>query len=665
MNTPSFHIQQLREIIQKHNKNYYLLDAPVISDAEYDHLLNELRTLEARNPELITPDSPTQRIGAAPAKDFKTVQHALPMLSLENAFGAEEVKAFEKRLQSRLAYSADWEYICEPKIDGIAVSLHYQAGQLVQAATRGDGLTGEEITQNIKTIHEIPLRLKGQTFPNHLEIRGEVYMQKSAFKVLNRRLETAKKKPFVNPRNAAAGSLRQLDSHITAKRPLGFFAYGIGFVEGHFPADTQAELLTKLRGWGLPCNPAIRVASNIQACLDYYQQIHQERESLPYEIDGLVYKINSFALQDRLGVTTRAPRWALAHKFPAAEAKTRLLAVSFQVGRTGVLTPVARLEPVFVGGATISNASLHNMDNIVRKAIWVGDIVTIRRAGDVIPEIVCTHPALRPPDAQPILLPTHCPVCGAGVTQREREAAARCAGVLHCPAQLKASLWHFASRNAMAIDGLGRQLITQLVDQHLVRQVADLYQLTKTQLAQLPRMGALSAEKLLTQLEASKATTLPRFLLSLGIRELGITTANQLAQHFSSLEALMQADEAILQNVPDIGPIVASHLYNFFRDPINQDVIQQLIASGIHWPKPLSVVPQTLCGQYFVLTGTLKTLSRQQATEALQKRGAKVSNSVSRKTQGVIVGQNPGAKLQQAQTLGVPLLSEEALLVLL
>lgn len=665
MSTIQAHIQSLRQTLNQHNERYYQLDAPKISDAEYDHLLNELRGLETQHPELITADSPTQRIGAAPVKGFQSVQHAIPMLSLDNGFETKEIWAFEQRIQTRLGSAISLDYVCEPKIDGTAVSLLYQQGKLVWGATRGDGVMGEDITQNIKTIQDIPLQLQTKTYPKTLEVRGEVYIEKKSFEHLNTTLIQMGDKPFVNPRNAAAGSLRQLDPNITTQRPLRFFAHGIGLSTDPLLADTHYGQLSQLRHWGLPCCPDIQLSNRLEDCLDYYQQLSQKRHKLPYEIDGVVYKVNVISIQVQLGFTTRAPRWAVAHKFPAEEATTQLLNVSFQVGRTGILTPVARLAPVFVGGATVSNATLHNMDEVARKDIRIGDTVTVRRAGDVIPEVIAVQATHRTADALPIVLPNHCPICASPIIKPKGEAAARCSGHLHCAAQRIASLWHFASRDAMAIDGLGRQLITQLVDQQLVRQAADLYSLTLDQLTQLERMAARSAQKLLDHLEASKRTTLARFLYSLGIREIGITTAAELAQHFQQLEALMQADEKTLQTAPNVGPVVAAHLYHFFRDPVNLEVIQQLQNNGVHWPDHMTTYPQNLNGKIFVLTGTLDTLTRHQATEALQQRGAQVSSSVSSKTHCLVVGRDPGSKLQRAKALGVQVLTEDMLLDLI
>jgi DNA ligase (NAD+) len=657
---------QLKKKINEHNYRYYILDDPAISDATFDTLFRDLQALEAQYPELITDDSPTQRVGATPLTRFKHVEHAVPMLSLENAFSEKEVLAFNKRIQDKLASDKAIEYACEPKLDGIAVSMVYHKGKLIRAATRGDGNIGEDITLNIRTILTIPLQLRGTNYPETLEIRGEVYIPKKAFQQLNHRLQQAGEKIFVNPRNAAAGSLRQLDPKITAQRALAFFTHSIGEVKKGHLADKHTEILKQCETWGLPRCPQTQSLHGIAGCLAYYHKIAQQRPLLPYEIDGVVYKVNSLTLQRQLGFVARAPRWALAHKFPAQEALSRILAVEFQVGRTGALTPVARLEPIFVGGATVSNATLHNIDEISRKDIRVGDTVVVRRAGDVIPEIVRVIKEKRPKHTSTIRLPKHCPVCGAEVTKLAAEAVARCNGALYCPAQLKETIKHFAGRKAMNIEGLGDKLLAQLVKKAIIKDVADLYTLTIPQLADLERLGEKSATKLYHAIAASKKSTLARFLYALGIRDVGVATALSLANHFQTLKPLMQADEESLQTIPDIGPIVAAHIKKFFTQTHNREIIQRLIALGIHWPKSTPVAKQThLSGKTFVLTGTLQHLTREKATELLQKHGAKVSQSVSQKTDYVIVGKEPGAKLLHAQKLGIICLTETDFLALL
>jgi DNA ligase (NAD+) len=657
-------LEKLRTEINEHNYRYYVLDEPSIPDAEYDRLMRELQVLEQQHPELITADSPTQRVGATPAKVFHEVQHEVPMLSLDNAFDEQEVLAFDQRVKDRLKIEEDIEYCCEPKLDGLAVSILYINGQLQRAATRGDGYTGEDITNNIRTIPTVPLHLRGKNYPEVLEVRGEVYMPRKGFLELNKQAEKIGEKVFANPRNAAAGSLRQLDPAITAKRPLDFFCYSIGKSTSALP-NTHHEILQQLRDWGLRINSEIVIAKNIQQCLQFYQKILKQREKLAYDIDGVVYKVNRLAWQRQLGFVARAPRWALAHKFPAQEELTEIIDVEFQVGRTGTLTPVARLKPVFVGGATVSNATLHNMDEVQRKDIHIGDTVIIRRAGDVIPEIVSAVINKRPANAKKIKLPKHCPICHADVIRAEGEAAARCSGELFCPAQVKENIKHFASRKAMNIDGLGDKLVDQLVNTKLIHNIADLYQLTVAQLAELDRMGEKSAENIYHALEKSKTTTLPRFLYALGIREVGEATALNLAQYFQDLEKIKHADEETLQTVPNIGPVAAKYLASFFQQKHNLEIIERLLKSGVHWPKISAAKHQPLLGKTFVLTGSLTTLSREQATEQLQALGAKVSGSVSKKTSYVVAGTDPGSKLKNAEKLGVTVLDEENFLKLL
>lgn len=659
-------IEKLREKINEHNHRYYVLDDPNISDAEYDQLLQKLKKLEEEHPELITSDSPTQRVGAKPLKEFGEVQHTIPMLSLENAFTDEDVIAFDKRIQDRLGTSTPIEYACEPKLDGLAVSIRYENGLLMQASTRGDGSTGEDITQNIRTIRMIPLHLHGKDFPRVLEVRGEVYMSKAGFNELNARAEAKGEKIFVNPRNAAAGSLRQLDPRITASRPLAMYCYGVGVVEGVKMPGTHYEILEWLKKWGLRVSSEVKVVTGVEKCLAYHQSIGKKREHLSYEIDGVVYKVNDIALQTRLGFVSRAPRWALAHKFPAEEVMTTVEAVEFQVGRTGALTPVARLRPVFVSGVTVSNATLHNMDEVHRKDVHIGDTVIVRRAGDVIPEVVSAVPQFRPKNAKNIELPIHCPVCHSSVEQIEGESVARCTGGLFCAAQRKEAIKHFASRRAMDVEGLGDKLVDQLVDSDLIESPADLYSLKLDDVANLERMAEKSAQNLLDALEKSKKTTLARFLYSLGIREVGEATAKNLAQHFCDLPPLFDTTEEELQTVTDIGPVVSKHIVAFFAEKHNHKVIDKLLKAGIHWEKIIkSSHGLPLQGKTFVLTGTLNTLSREEAKERLESLGAKVAGSVSSKTSYVVVGEDAGSKLKKAQELGVEILDEDGLLKML
>jgi DNA ligase (NAD+) len=660
-------VEKLREQIRFHNHRYYVLDDPEIPDAEYDRLLRELESLEQQHPELISSDSPTQRVGAEPLKAFGQVEHRLPMLSLGNCFSEEELEAFTRRIADRLDSSDALEFNAEPKLDGLAVSLRYEHGKLVQAATRGDGTTGEDITQNIRTIQSIPLKLIGDDIPPVLEVRGEVYMPKSGFDALNQRALEKGEKTFANPRNAAAGSLRQLDPRITAERPLEIYCYGWGEIEGWNLPASHSAVLQQLRDWGLRVCPEIDIVQGAQGCLEYYQRIGAMRDALPYEIDGVVYKVNELSLQKDLGFVSRAPRWAIAHKFPAQEEMTRLLGVDFQVGRTGALTPVARLEPVFVGGVTVSNATLHNMDEVERKDVQIGDMVIVRRAGDVIPEVVAPVTSYRPADAQPILMPNACPSCGSEVIRPEGEAVARCSGGLYCPAQRKEAIKHFASRKAMDIDGLGDRLVEQLVDEVLIEHVDDLYTLTTEQVAGMERMAEKSAGKLIAAISHSRETTLARFIFALGVREVGEATARSLALAFGDIDPLMHADEEALQQVQDVGPVVASNIHTFFQQPHNLEVIGKLIAAGIHWPvvEPQEPAEQTLAGLTFVLTGTLTLMTRDEAKQKLQAMGAKVSGSVSKKTSAVVAGEKAGSKLDKAQGLGVRVMTEEELLELL
>lgn len=658
---------RLRGLIARCNYRYYVLDDPEVPDAEYDRLMAELRALENDWPELVTPDSPTQRVGAAPLSAFGQVRHDLPMLSLDNAFTAEEVEDFDRRVREQLELETV-VYAAEPKLDGLAVSLRYQDGVLVRAATRGDGQVGEDITQNIRTVRSIPLRLLGEGYPPVLEARGEVFMPKSGFEALNRRARERGEKPFANPRNAAAGSLRQLDSRITAERPLDMFCYGVGAVEGGVLPPRHSQILDRLRAWGLRVNPELKVVTGGAGCLAYYQAMLARRDALPYEIDGVVYKVDRLDQQRNLGYVARAPRWAIAHKFPAQEELTRVIAIEVQVGRTGALTPVARLEPVFVGGVTVTSATLHNIDEVHRRDVRAGDTVSVRRAGDVIPEVVTVVLDRRPPGTAPFQLPDRCPVCGSQVLRPPGEAVARCVGGLFCRAQRKEAIRHFASRRAMDIEGLGDKLVEQLVDRERVRSPADLYALDAAVLVGLERMGDKSAGNLLAALARSRTVTLARFLYALGIREVGEATARLLARHFGSLEQLMAASAEQLQQVPDIGPVAAASIYAFFQEDHNRQVIDRLRQAGVHWPEEKreeSGGGQPLAGKTFVLTGTLSRMSRDQAKARLQALGATVSGSVSKKTRYVVAGTDPGSKLVKARELGVAVLTEDELLALL
>jgi len=647
-----------------------VLDDPDIPDAEYDRMYNQLLALEKANPQLITHDSPTQRVGAQPLTVFDQIQHQMPMLSLDNVFNEDDLQAFNQRILDRLKIDEPVEYAAEPKLDGLAISLRYEQGELIYAATRGDGSTGENVTQNVRTMKSVPLRLLGSDFPEVLEVRGEVYMPKAGFDRLNRLAREKGEKEFANPRNAAAGSLRQLNPEITASRPLSIYCYSTGIVEGGVLADTHFEILQQLRTFGLPVCHEIRRLSGVNACLDYYHEMAQRRDDLPYDIDGIVYKVNSIALQKRLGFVARAPRWAIAHKFPAQEEISRILEVDFQVGRTGAVTPVARLEPVFVGGVTVSNATLHNMDEIRRKDIRVGDQVIVRRAGDVIPEVVRVVPGSRKKPLAEIEMLRSCPVCGSAIEQIEGEAVARCSGGLYCQAQRAEAIKHFASRKAMDIDGLGDKLVEQLVELDLIHTPADLYRLSIETLASLERMAEKSASNLIAALEKSKQPTLSRFVYALGIREVGETTAMNLANEFRTLSAIQQADFDQLIEVQDIGPIVAQHIVNFFQQPHNLEVIGQLLSSGIQVQEVKPLVSEdkqdgAFYGKTIVITGTLPTMSRDEAKQKLIAVGAKVTGSVSAKTDYLLAGDKAGSKLSKAEKLGVKVIDESAMLALL
>ena len=662
-------VAELRKQIAYHDQRYYVHDEPEIPDAEYDKLMLELRALEAEYPDLVTPDSPTQHVSGAPSEEFGEVIHKVPMLSLDNAFSEEEVQGFDRRIHERLGVTGDLDYWAEPKLDGLAVTVIYRHGKLAQAATRGDGARGEDVTANVRKIGSVPKALHGKT-PEVLEVRGEVFMPIKGFERMNRLAREAGEKVFVNPRNAAAGSLRVLDPGITAKRPLQLYFYSLGTVEVGSIPDRQSELLQAFQGWGLPTCPDAHLVQGVSGLLAYYHDMGERRKSLPYQIDGVVYKLDRRADQEKLGFVSRAPRWATAHKFPAEEVFTTVRAIEFQVGRTGVLTPVARLEPVFVGGVTVSNVTLHNMGEVERKDVRVGDTVVVRRAGDVIPEIVRVVLDRRvDPDAPRVQLPAKCPVCDSKVVQDEDEAAARCTGGFTCRAQRQEAIRHFASRRAMDIEGFGDKLVEQLVERDWIKSPADIYALTRDQLAGLERMGEKSAQNLIDAVEKSKQTTLPRLLYALGIPQVGEATALALAQNFLTLDNLLQADGARIQQVPDVGPIVASLVAAFVASAEHRKVIQRLQELGVTWPDvaPLPTVAgdDTLVGQTFVVTGTLESMSRDEAQEALIALGAKVSKSVSKKTSYVVVGAEPGSKATKAEELGVPMLDEKGFLALL
>ena len=658
-------IDTLRQDLRRYEYEYHVLDNPTIPDAEYDRLFHQLKALEAAHPELITADSPTQRVGAKPLSGFAQIRHEIPMLSLDNAFSDEEFYAFVKRIEDRLIRLPEpLTFCCEPKLDGLAVSILYVNGVLTQAATRGDGTTGEDITANIRTIRNIPLQLLMDNPPARLEVRGEVFMPHAGFERLNQQALEKGEKTFANPRNAAAGSLRQLDPKITSKRPLVLNAYGIGIAEGVDLPNTHYDRLQWLKSIGIPVNPEIRLCNGTDEVLDFYRDIQNKRSSLGYDIDGTVLKINDIALQEKLGFISKAPRWAIAYKFPAQEELTRLNDVEFQVGRTGAITPVAKLEPVFVAGVTVSNATLHNGDEIERLDIAIGDTVVIRRAGDVIPQIIGVLHDRRPADARPIIFPKTCPVCDSAIVRIEGEAVARCTGGLFCAAQRKEALKHFVSRKAMDIDGVGGKLIEQLVDRELIHTPADLFKLDLTTLTRLERMGAKSAENALASLEKAKNTTLARFIFALGIREVGEATALNLANHFKTLEALQNADLEALQQVPDVGEVVANRILAFWHEPHNVAVVNDLIAQGVHWEtvETKEITENRFKGKTVVLTGTLTQMDRNEAKALLQDMGAKVSGSVSAKTDFVIAGDAAGSKLTKAQELGVTVLTEEEFL---
>ncbi len=660
-------VESLRSEIRHHNYRYHALDDPEVTDADYDRLVRELTALEKKHPELISSDSPTQRVGAEPIKSFGTVEHAVPMLSLDNAFSEDELQDFHRRVTERLDIDDPKDelgYSAEPKLDGAAVSLLYEGGNFVRAATRGDGTTGEDITHNIKTIASVPLKLIGTGFPSILEVRGEVFMPRAGFEKFNELAREKGEKTFVNPRNAAAGSLRQLDPRLTAERPLDMYAYAVGRVDGGSLPKKHSAILNRLQKWGLKICPERRVVKGIKGCLDFYQYIGKRRDSLSYDIDGVVYKVDRLDFQQQLGFVSKAPRWAIAHKFPAQEELTVVRDIEFQVGRTGAITPVARLEPIFVGGVTVSNATLHNMDELHRKDVRVGDTVIVRRAGDVIPEVVRVIKKKGARRKSRVKAPVKCPVCGSKVVRIEDEAVARCTGGLFCDAQRSEALKHFVSRRALDIEGLGSKLIEQLVTMGRIKTPADIFNLDRDQLVEMERMGEKSADNLLESIEKSKATTLSRFLYGLGIREVGEATAASLAGFYGTLELIMSANEEDLQKVPDVGPVVASRINAFFSESHNADVIQRLKDSGVIWidTKPARMKDGgSLVGKTFVLTGTLTSMTRDEAKERIQAQGGKVTGSVSKKTNFVVFGDNPGSKLAKAQKLAVDTIDQAGL----
>lgn len=663
-------IAALSTTLRHHEYLYHVMDAPEVPDAEYDRLMNQLRELERAHPDLITPDSPTQRVGAAPLTAFEQVRHEVPMLSLDNTFDEAGFRAFNKRVQDRLKSSDELTYCCELKLDGLAVSLLYENGLLVRAATRGDGTTGENITANVRTVRAIPLRLQGDNIPARLEVRGEVFMTESGFEKLNEEARRTGGKVFANPRNAAAGSLRQLDPRITARRPLTFFCYGFGLLEGGEIPASHWERLQQFKAWGLPVSERIKRVHTADEALAFYHHIEQERPALGFDIDGVVIKVDSQALQERLGFVARAPRWAIAFKFPAQEQLTVVRDVEFQVGRTGAITPVARLEPVQVAGVIVSNATLHNADEIARLGLRIGDRVAIRRAGDVIPQVVSVVESGRPADAREIVFPQHCPVCGSDVERVEGEAVTRCTGGLICGAQRKEALKHFVSRRAMDVDGMGDKIIDQLVEKEYVKTPADLFHLTAGKLTGLDRMGPKSAQNVVAALEKAKLTTLPRFLYALGIREVGEATAANLARHFGELERVMDADLDALIAVPDVGKVVAAHVRNFMEEESNREVIRELTEEiGIHWPAVAVIkaeeIDSPFAGKTVVLTGSLSQMNRDDAKARLAALGAKVSGSVSKKTDLLIAGEAAGSKLAKAQELGIPVIDEAEMIRLL
>jgi len=667
-------VQDLHQVINQLNHQYYVLDEPSVPDAEYDRLMRELQALETEFPDLKTLDSPSQKVGGQALKSFSQVTHQVPMLSLDNVFSADEWQAFTKRVQDRLVSEKNIKFCAEPKLDGLAVSLRYENGLLVQAATRGDGAVGENITENVRTIKSIPLKLLGENYPDVLEVRGEVFMPKASFDDLNKAALKKGDKAFANPRNAAAGSLRQLDSKIAAKRNLAFYAYGVGYVEETLNKalgeawleNSHYQRLCQLKALGIPMCPEVKLLAESSEVNGFYQHILQERDNLSYEIDGTVFKVDDIALQQKLGFVARAPRWATAYKFPAQEETTQLLDVDFQVGRTGAITPVARLNPIFVGGVTVSNATLHNQDEIDRLAIKINDFVTIRRAGDVIPQIVSVQLQKRPENARDIIFPTSCPVCDSAVAKAEGEAVLRCTGGLFCGAQRKEAIKHFSSRKALDVDGLGDKLVEQLVDENLIKTPTDLFKLTELDVSTMERMGKKSADNLINGLAKARTTTLPKFIYALGIREVGETTAANLANYFLNFSAIKSADETLLQKVPDVGAIVAKNILQFFQQEHNIEVVTEL-ETIMSWPdiEVKSADDQPFIDKTFVITGTLSQMGRNEAKAELQALGAKVSGSVSVKTHFLVAGEKAGSKLTKAQDLGVEILTEDDLIALL
>ena len=667
MPSPAEEIADLTARLKRWGAAYFEIDTPLVPDADYDAAMMQLRALEADHPELQAPDSPTQRVGGAPLSAFETITHRMPMLSLDNAFSESDLIEFHRRVVERLS-ATEITYCCEPKLDGVAVSIVYESGLLTQAATRGDGVSGEDITANVKTIRNVPLMLSGDDIPSYLEVRGEITIPRSGFEQMNARARLLGQKVFVNPRNAAAGSLRQLDSSVTAKRPLEFTAYSVGVFEGPLPASHDATLRV-LAEWGIPISEHMQTVVGIEACEVYYEQMAVRRDALPFDIDGIVFKVNLLEQQERLGFISRAPRWAVARKFPAQEVSTRLLGVDFQVGRTGAITPVARLEPVFVAGVTVSNATLHNIDEIARLSVAIGDVVVVRRAGDVIPQIVSVVRDDTENDVEvrvPIVFPSQCPACGAALAREDGEAAIRCVGGVGCQAQLKGVVRHFASRKAMNIDGLGDKLIDQLVDEGLLKSVADLFRLTQDGVGALDRMGEKSSENLLLSVAAARQTTLSKFIYALGIREVGEATARSLSEHFMTLDAMLAASVEALEDVDDVGPAVAQHIRAFAVDERNRIILDELLAAGITWPDvTLDAGDGPLAGTIWVVTGKLVAMSREEAESRLRALGAKTASSVSKKTTSVVAGPGAGSKRKRAESLAIPIIDESALLVVL
>lgn len=668
--TPKKILEEYKNLVaelNQHNHRYYVLDNPSVPDSEYDRQMRKLQDMEVSHPDIATEDSPTQRVGGMALQSFSQIKHGLPMLSLDNAFSDAELQDFERKVKDRLNQTTDIEYVCEPKLDGAAVSILYRDGVLVYGATRGDGNVGEDITANVRTIKSVPLKLQGDNIPHLLEVRGEIYLPKVGFDALNEAARAVGGKSFVNPRNAAAGSLRQLDSKVTASRPLEMCAYSVGQYQAERTPTTHQDMLQALCGWGFKLNDYVETVTGVDACADYYQRLAKRRNKLPYDIDGIVYKVNELALQERLGFVAKAPRWAIARKFPAQEEMTQLLGVEFQVGRTGAITPVARLEPVFVGGVTVSNATLHNRDEIERLGVRIGDVVIIRRAGDVIPQIAKVVLEKRPLDAEVIVFPERCPVCQSSVQRNTGEAVARCSGGLFCGAQIKEAIKHFASRKAMDIDGLGDKLVELMVDKAIIFSVADLYELDESRLVGLERMAEKSVANLVAAIDVSKETTLAKFLYALGIREVGEATAQTLANNFGAIEMIAQSSVEELLEIDDIGPVVARHIANFFRNPDNLSIIEALRNAGVKWPDIdlSSQGAQLLKGQTWVLTGGMQIMSRAEAKDALQALGAKVASSVSAKTSQVVAGPGAGSKLTKAENLGIAVMDEAELMAFL